>query len=80
MTRMPCQISAQANVTSMGESIFFLLSQQASRIAAGYVTRRVNEALSHWVTSIPALCVQVKEQFYCTTQRQEINVCHLRYA
>lgn len=62
MTRLPCQMRVQAHITSMGESIFFLLSKQASKIAAGYVTRRVNEALSHWVTLIPALCVQVKEQ------------------
>lgn len=60
MTNSTC-----ANITSMGESIFFLVSKLASRLLlrlSGYVIRTVNEALSYWLTQGP-LCVQGKEPF-----------------
>lgn len=43
-------MTIKANITSMGESIFSVLSKAANRIATGYVIRTVNEALSHWLT------------------------------
>lgn len=51
MPRVLCWINTRVNITSMGESIFFLVSKPASRIAGGDdVIRAVNEALSHWLT------------------------------
>lgn len=56
-------MTIKANITSMGESIFSVLSKAANRIATGYVIRTVNEALSYWLTWIHARCVVVKEHF-----------------
>lgn len=53
-----------ANITSMGESIFFPVSKPATGLATlGYVIRAVNESLSYWLTQCRMLCVQGKDQF-----------------
>lgn len=56
-------INTRGNITNIGESIFFLVSKLASGIAADYVIRTVNEALSYWLTQRLTLHVQGKEQF-----------------
>lgn len=58
------EMNKWANITSMGESIFFPVSKPATGLAAlGYVIRTVNESLSYWLTRCRMLCVQGKDQF-----------------
>lgn len=58
-----CQINTSANITSMGESIFFLVSTPAKCLAVAYVITHSKWGSFPLADGEHAVCVQCKEQF-----------------